>query len=132
MKKQLNIVNAKRDGLRIVEPKPNELQIDLDSARAIHIYGRQFMLLKHEGVTKGWRERMTKSKGGGNHVHIVITMPRSIDNFKRVLLQAILGSDLKRECFNFCRVLKGTKYPIVLFEREGATRVRAWKSKRNV
>lgn len=119
MKKQFNLINAKRDGLEIVEPKPNELQIDLDSASAIHVYSRQFMMLKKEGfpgIAK-WRERMTKSKGGGNHVHITITLPHNIDNKLRVCLQAVLGSDIKRECFNICRVLKGNRYPIVFFER---------------
>ena len=114
---QWGLSRAKKRGLRVVEPRPNELQIDLDGARALRVYGMQFSTLRRAGLTAGWRERVTPSKSGGNRVHITITMPVRVDNFTRVLLQAILGSDIKREAFNYCRVKKGNKYPIVFFEK---------------
>lgn len=111
------INNARKRGLKVIEPHANELQIDLDSARALHVYGRQYFMLSQHGITEGWRERMTTSKSGGSRVHVTITLPSAITNVKRVALQAILGSDIKREAFNLCRVLKRNKYPIVFFER---------------
>lgn len=112
------INKARKRGLIIVEPKPNELQIDLDGARALHVYGRQFYLLKQQGITKGWKEKIAPSKGGGQRVHVTITTPKPIGKFLRVAFQAVLGSDIKRESFNLCRVLKRNKYPIVFFEVE--------------
>ena len=103
-------------GLRVVEPKANQLQLDLDSARALRKYGMQFSILKRAGLTKRWREKILPSKKSG-HVHVVIDMPHGVSNLERVALQAVLGSDIRRECFNFARVKKRNKYPIVFFER---------------
>lgn len=132
---QGGLERAKRRGLVVVEPKPNQLQIDIDSARALRRYGLQFAILRRAGLTKGWRERITPSKKRG-HVHVTITMPIKtrvqinddgceydhpieMTLCQRICLQAILGSDLTREAFNYCRAVKGGKYPVVFFERGG-------------
>jgi hypothetical protein len=116
-KLQWGIQRAKKSGWKIVEPKPNQLQLDLDGARAVRRYGMQFSILKKSGLANGWKELVLSSKKSG-HVHVVITLPKAVRNLERVALQAILGSDIKREAFNFCRVKKRNKYPIVLFRRE--------------
>lgn len=125
------INRVRKKGLRVVEPKPNELQIDLDSARALRLYGRQYFMLEQHGITRGWKERITPSKSGGRRVHVTITMPSAIDNIKRVALQLALGSDLKRECFNLARVIKKNKYPIVFFEVQHGQSKRMQKGKHN-
>lgn len=114
---QWGLVRAKKSGWKIVQPQANELQLDLDGARALRRYGMQFSILRKAGLTKGWREKIKPSKKA-QHVHVVITLPREIGNLERVALQAVLGSDIKREAFNYVRVTKRNKYPIVLFERE--------------
>lgn len=115
-KMQWGLRRAKKLGWKIVEPKPNELQLDLDGSRAVRRYGMQFSILRKAGLTKGWREKLLPSKKSG-HVHVVITIPKAVNNLERVALQAILGSDIKREAFNYSRVKKHNKYPIVLFKR---------------
>jgi hypothetical protein len=112
------INKAVKKGLLVVEPKANELQIDLDGARALHVYGRQFYLLKQAGITKKWKEKIAPSKGGGQRVHVTITTPFPLNNVLRVAFQAVLGSDIKREAFNLCRTIKGNRYPIVFFEQD--------------
>lgn len=114
---QWGLRRAKGKGWRIVEPKPNELQIDLDGARAMRQYGMQYSILYRAGLTVGWREKISASKKSG-HVHVTITMPKPVNNERRVLLQCILKSDIKREAFNYVRVVKRNKYPIVFFERK--------------
>lgn len=116
---QWGLARARRSGWKIVEPAPNQLQLDLDGARAIRKYGMQWSILYRAGLTKGWKEKLQPSKKNG-HVHVVITMPKAVDNLERVALQAVLGSDVKREAFNYCRVKKHNKYPIVLFRKEPA------------
>jgi hypothetical protein len=112
------INNSRKRGLKVVEPKANELQIDLDGARSLHTYCRQYFMLSQHGLTRKWKERITPSKSGGSRVHVTITLPKRIDNLRRVAFQAILGSDIKREAFNLCRVIKRNKYPIIFFEVE--------------
>jgi len=111
-----NLKRAAQRGLIIVEPRANQLQIDLDSARALRKYGMQYSILRRAGICKGWKEKITPSSKKG-HVHVTITMPYALSLIVRVGLQAILGSDLGREAFNYCRAVKGGQYPVVFFEK---------------
>jgi hypothetical protein len=129
---QWGLKRAKKIGLRIVEPKPNQLQLDIDSVGLLIFHEMQWSILEKAGITKGWKRKIRKSKRGGSHLHVTITSPdyfgvgicadspqdTVVNIILRVALQALLGSDLKREAFNLCRVLKGNKYPIVFFEKE--------------
>lgn len=123
---QAGLRKAKSDGLLIVSAKPCELQIDLDSPRALRRYGLLYAILRESGLTKGWKEKITPSRKRG-HVHITIQMPNHIwselNSEKpevslclRIGMQAILGSDLVREAHNFCRAVNGSEYPVVFFE----------------
>jgi hypothetical protein len=114
---QWGLARARRKGLIIVEPAPNELQLDLDGARAIRRYAMQYSILKRAGLTKGWIEHIRPSRRE-NHIHLTITLPYNLENPTRILWQAILGSDLIREAFNLVRVARGNRYPIVFFEKE--------------
>lgn len=128
---QWGLERAIKTGLRIVEPKPNELQLDIDSVGLLIFHEMQWSILEKAGITDGWKRKIRKSKRGGSHLHVTITSPNFfgvgitadcpldpiVNILMRVVLQAILGSDLKREAFNLCRVLKGNKYPIVFFEK---------------
>jgi len=114
---QWGMPRAKRAKLILVEPEQDELQIDIDGCRALRHYGAQFAILQKAGITHGWKESMTPSRAK-NHMHITIKLPRVITNLERVCLQSILGSDPMREAFNYVRVNKRTRYPIVFFEKE--------------
>jgi hypothetical protein len=126
-----NLLRARRRGQVAVEPKPNELQIDIDNPRALRRYGIIYAILYRHGIAKGWRERILPSRTRG-HVHIIITMPDRrfcgkacrkhgkghkiyYPLLERIGLQAILCSDPSREAFNYCRAKLHHKYPVVLF-----------------
>jgi hypothetical protein len=129
---QWGLERAVKSGLRIIEPKPNQLQLDIDSIGLLIFHEMQYSILERAGITKGWRKKVRKSKRGGNHLHVTITSPDYfgvgicanspldpvVNAILRVALAVILGSDPKREAFNLCRVLKGNKYPIVFFEKD--------------
>lgn len=122
---------------RVIEPKPNEVQIDIDSPIQYAFYRKQRSILDKAGVTKGWRTRVSKSKTSG-HMHITISLPHrhrlgisgevsisyritancAVGRALRVGLAAILCDDPHRAAFNWCRVVKGNKYPIAFFEKE--------------
>jgi hypothetical protein len=112
-----NFLRARRRGQVAVEPKPNELQIDIDNPRALRRYGIIYAILYRHGIAKGWRERILPSRTRG-HVHIIITMRERRPLLERIGLQAILCSDPSREAFNYCRAKLHHKYPVVLFRPE--------------
>lgn len=111
---QKGIARARVLGLQVVEPKPNEIQLDLDSVRAVRQFTSQLQQLEYAGLTRGWSYQMMPSRAR-NHMHVVIALPRPVPLRTRVLLAALLGSDLKREMFNYIRVLTRRRYPVVLF-----------------
>jgi hypothetical protein len=115
--RQLMLNRALRKGKQIIEPKPNELQIDIDGLRAMHRHTTLWHILKDCGLTKGWTSHILPSSQK-DHFHIIITMPKNYSIVHRIAMQAILGSDIKREARNFCRAMRGNKYPIVLFKKE--------------
>ena len=138
---QWGLERAKREGLRVIEPKHNELQIDLDNAKSILDYASAWFILQRNGIiNRKWRARFMPSKKRG-HAHVIVTMPKNwriqflraipiagqswdtytVELLVKVGLQAILGSDRKREAFNLCRVVNGNKYPIALFRKDGET-----------
>jgi hypothetical protein len=127
---QWGLERALKNRMRIIEPRPNQLQLDIDSIGLLTFHEMQWSILEKAGITKGWKRSVKRSKRGGSHLHVTITAPSSfgenflLRNFQtlnavfRVGLQALLGSDPKREAFNLCRVLNGNKYPIVFFEKK--------------
>lgn len=99
----------------MVKAQSNQLQIDLDGWQALMRHTHSYFLLEREGLTKGWQPRLTCSATNGNY-HLTITLPKPMDIERRILLQALLGSDLPREVYNFIRSTRGAKAPIVFFE----------------
>lgn len=124
---QWGLRRARKNGLRIVEPKPNELQIDLDGSAELAIFRQQLSILQAQGIGKKWDLLVTESKRPGKfHATVYTQFPVGSElvsgeiafcDIMRVLYQAVLGSDIRREAFNLCRVLNGNKYPIVFFEK---------------
>lgn len=108
-------LEAKRSNLRIIEPGPREIQIDLDGIRRMRHYADMFGIFKREGLARGWKERVIPSRAR-NHFHVIITLPRPLPLAERVGLAAILGDDPARAAFNYCRVKTKSKYPVVLFQ----------------
>ena len=85
---------------RIVFPKPNELQIDIDSEDAYQTYLRRIVAFK--AYYYNCSEIITPSKSGLPKRHITITVEgyrikykgiKTFSNLERVAWQAILGSD---------------------------------------
>jgi len=124
---------ATTDGLQIVFPTPNQLQLDvdrlwppyLDSSESndrnivsaiIHNNQKKpsqvldrFLVDFQVAEWKAW-----ESSGGNSHVMLTLSQEMDID--KRIAMQAILGSDPMREFLNLCRVLCSVEDPIALFK----------------
>lgn len=110
------LARARRTAMKVVQPGPRDIQVDLDGLRALLTFGRQWRMLEAHGLTRGWRVRTTPSRTR-NHTHVTITLPRARPLRDRVLLAALLGDDLKRAAFNYVRTVRRRRIPVAFFER---------------
>lgn len=103
---------------RIVEPKSNELFLDIDSeeqaarARAIVMNKkvRKLLGIKTTSVTPS-------PSGQPGHYHVTVTLYDSVNEERRVFLQAVLGSDPVREILAMQRIEQGIAPVTVFFEK---------------
>ncbi len=108
---------AKKEGLKVVYPGPKELQIDIDSERNLAIFFDHLSILrKYLGIEK---VAMTPSLSGeASHYHIIMSCARYINISERICLQALLGSDLKREVLGFIMMKNGESKPTLFLEKK--------------
>lgn len=87
-------------GLTLVLPADNELQLDIDTP------AQRQQFTAHLGLVQDFVscvvDRETVSKGGNSHIYL--KLGRAISPTERVALQAMLGSDPKREFLSLMRV----------------------------
>lgn len=104
-------------GLRVVTPKPNELQIDIDSFHQMAVFGRNRIILERYLRIKEcfiW----PSPSGEEGHFHVRVVLEKPITSpLERIALQAILGSDPVRELFSYARWKRGDQEPTILFEK---------------
>lgn len=105
-----NIINtAKTLGKMIRFPKDNEVFIDIDNVNDLAWFKEAVVVL---GLTN-WKQTASATSG---HYHIVVDMKRTLSTMERILLQAVLGSDRKRELLAYKGMKAGNPEPSVFFE----------------
>jgi hypothetical protein len=110
------VAAAKAKGCIVVEPKDNELFVDIDNeADRLWFDGKIERIKSRTPCT--WV--VTSSPGGEEHqVHIVVTFAsRTFTPLERIAYQAVLGSDRHRELNSVCDVLDGDPLPTIFFEK---------------
>lgn len=108
--------DAATKGLVVVLPKADKLFLDIDTEEAITTFTKQTGLVaKYLPV----REICTlPSKNGYPRRHITVRVGRDLTPLERIALQAILGSDLKRELLSWARLTAGNNpNPTLFFEK---------------
>jgi hypothetical protein len=95
------------------------LQLDIDSDDLSQMW-EQLDLLEELGIVPlaltesgGLDPLVRTSKSNNQHVTVRLAEPLPIE--RRILLQALLGSDIKREMLAFAGHLRGQKRPVLLF-----------------
>lgn len=108
------------EGYSIVLPKPNELQIDIDTDEQFAIFTRA-----SESMAKNWwidsglpLVETHPSKSGLPCRHVTITLPFDVTPWQRIALQASLGSDPMRELLSSIRLMKGDVAPTLFVEQQ--------------
>lgn len=106
---------AEDNDLVVKLPEPNQLFIDIDSLADLGTFHGNYGLIDQYVGIEGFV--ITESRNGGEGKHIVVTLSKNITLTERCLLQAILGSDLRREAHGFWRIMQGSTTPTLFFEK---------------
>lgn len=116
LRREDTLERMEQNGLKLVIPADNQLQIDIDSEADYQRYQRALKSFKtnHINVIKEIVERPSKS--GLPRRHITITMWSTYIPRERIFYQALLGSDLIREINNLRRLNNNDIFPIAFFE----------------
>jgi hypothetical protein len=108
---------AKKKGLVVVEPKPDQLFIDIDDECSDAVFDRTIGKVQELIPGTTW-SRAPSPSGALGRFHIVVTLGRPVaDAFERILLQALMGSDRIREVLSWQRATRGDARPTLFFEK---------------
>lgn len=111
---------AERLDLEIVFPTNNELFIDIDSEEDFDFYQSVKPMLNIQFTVVS--EVIKPSQSGGVwKKHITLTLEEEVTETERLLLQACLGSDRKRELLGYFRVRINEPHPTLFFEKKPHT-----------
>src|SRR5258708_6195778 len=114
---QFSLDFARKEGLRIVLPSVKELQIDIDNDADFAQFTQAYSMLRDLQLfsPRGYSER--PSRNGGEGRHITVMLHSDVTPLERITLQAILGSDWRREMFSLKRLEDGDAIPTLFFEK---------------
>jgi hypothetical protein len=107
-------------GFKIVPARKATVLLDLDTPEDVARYEAILeRIQKPMGHAWGLKEvERWKSKSGvGTHVHLEMTS--DLNEYERVALQALLGSDPVRELISLMRMRHGVTHPSRLFRPQG-------------
>lgn len=107
---------AKAKGLVVVHPGPCELFIDIDDWQSLRRFQAQWGIVKDQ-IGGSYEVRSSPSRKAHRH-HVYVTLDRPVvDNAERIMLQALLGSDLLHEVLSWLSHVRGETAPTLFFER---------------
>jgi hypothetical protein len=104
---------AAENNLDIILPDNNQLLVDLDDYASQQAYERTIPLIAETYGLKDVTETVSRS---GN-LHRIVTLNTNISATERIALQAILGSDRRREAHSLRRLRQGEQNPTLFFEK---------------
>lgn len=108
--------HAELNGEVVVLPLPNQLLIDIDDEVSwTHFNVNITKVHEYIGVLDQ-REKPSRS-GDPNRRHITVDLYRDVTPMERILLQAVLGSDLRRELLSYCRITIDDPHPTLFLEK---------------
>jgi hypothetical protein len=108
---------ARHLGLQVLRPASDELFVDLDSQIDNEMFAERLrQVLNFVGVTAHFIK--ISPSGEEWHYHAYVKLTRPVENeYERLVLHLLLGSDRMREYFSWARLTKGEKDPSVFFEK---------------
>lgn len=114
---QVALDRALDEGLRVKVPEAYELLVDIDSEEDFVSFQERYQMLSGLGLVSGYDKTPSKSGNPGRYHIVVKTMSVRLTPVDRIALQAILGSDYKREANSYRRYVDGDPIPTLFFEK---------------
>lgn len=109
---------AEQNGCTFENADDHTLFIDIDSKEQLATFYANLKLADHLFFVDDRTVKITPSKSGGDRKHIRVGLLFPLPMPTRILLQACLGSDLRREMMSYKRALDGESNVVVFFERK--------------
>lgn len=110
------IINFCRENkLDLIIPNHHTLVIDIDSEKDYKRFQKNLKVLRQEMYFSVEKETTSRSKSEGRHIYIHTS--ENLDAPKRVMFQALLGSDSTRECHSYILHLRGEQACSFVFEK---------------
>jgi len=107
---------AEAEGLAVVLPLINEIQIDIDDEHSYEIYESVLPIIsKYYGILDV-HER--ESRSGYPKRHITLTLGKTVNQYERIALQLALGSDRIREVLGIVQANLGDPSPTLFLEKK--------------
>ena len=100
-------------GCEVMESDDLTLLLDLDTAQAVEDFTNRVPFAKALGFLGEDSYQLLKSRSGNTHA--VVKLVKPLDVARRIALQAILGSDWRRDALSLASLDSAKKYAVVLF-----------------
>jgi hypothetical protein len=113
---QRAIDQALVEGLEVVFPEPNQLQIDIDNEHS-HLLLQNQLLIVEKFVGHSNCEAKPSKSGNPHKWHVTLTFDRTFTPLERIGLQAMLGSDRVRELLSFVQMENEDPHPTLFLEK---------------
>lgn len=105
---------ARDNGLTVIVPARNEVMIDIDSDASLAIFENNLPLVERRYTVLDKKIMPSRNKAEGKHIRLLFD--RDITDHERIALQAVLGSDLRREAYSLLRIVDKQPLPTLFFE----------------
>jgi len=110
------LLEAQDKGLAVVYPEDNQLQIDIDSNRAFSIFFEMKSLLEKYFTVID--VKILPSRSGLPKRHVTVTLDQPINDYQRIALQTMMGSDRVREFLSYIQARNCDPNPILFLEKK--------------
>lgn len=117
---QYSLDYARKEGLRVVLPRKGQLLIDIDTDADFAVFEQNLPLIKPLYPYTGHIVTPSRSKPEGRHITVHLNV--SLTPMERIALQAVLGSDRRREAYSIERLKNDDVTPTIFFEKADAAR----------
>ncbi|PWT76403.1 MAG: hypothetical protein C5B59_06670 [Bacteroidetes bacterium] len=115
---QRALIEAEQEGLLVVFPEPNQLQLDFDTEHQYNVYRELYPIIdKYYSIME---EQVTPSRSGLPHRHVTVTLGITLNNYQRIAIQACLGSDRVRELLSVIQEDNKDPHPTLFLEKKPA------------
>jgi hypothetical protein len=105
---------AARLGRVIVYPEPNQLFLDIDDVASLQMFVDHMPILGDLIYSHTVKQSPSKKIG---RFHITVQLSRPVrDDFERIMLQTLLGSDRLHEMLSWKAASLGIEKPTMFFE----------------